>query len=412
MLEWLYKLERHGIKLGLEHTYRLLKSLGNPQKDLAMIHVAGTNGKGSTCAYLESIFKASGKKVGLYTSPHLIRFNERIKVDGDPIKDSEIVAFLRMAKNDIIDIEATFFETTTAMALYHFNQCKVDIAIIETGLGGRLDSTNVIKPMLSIITRISLDHMDILGDNLTSIAKEKAGIIKESIPVVIAQQALEVEKVLHNTSKEKNTSLIKVETPKHITLKPSGTQFEYKDKNYYSSLIGSHQAFNAVLAIESVNQFFKIISEKSIEDGLKNVLWRGRIQVLRDRFIYDVGHNSDGIKMLLNSIKRIFENQPLFGLLCLKGDKNINQIGKEIANQFEKLFITSDKEGLLIGADKLSDLLFLRGIKNKPVDSVSDGIAQLDKSIQHSGIAIIFGTHYIASEVFEEFENSFDRVIN
>ena len=116
--------------------------------------------------------------------------------------------------------------------------------------------------------------------------------------------------------------------------------------------------------------------------------------------------------MLLNSIKRLFENQPLFGLLCLKGDKNINQIGKEIANQFEKLFITSDKEGLLIEPNKLSDLLFSRGIKNKPVDSVSDGIAQLDKSIQNSGVAVIFGTHYIASEVFEEFENSFDRVIN
>ena len=132
----------------------------------------------------------------------------------------------------------------------------------------------------------------------------------------------------------------------------------------------------------------------------------------RDSFIYDVGHNPDGIKMLLNSIKKLFENQPLFGLLCLKGDKNINQIGKVIADQFEKLFITSDKEGLLIGADKLSDLLFSRGIKNKTVDSVSDGIAQLDKSIQNSGVAIIFGTHYIANEVFEEFENSFDRVIN
>ena len=277
LLRWLYKLERHGIKLGLEHTHRLLKSLGNPQKDLVMIHVAGTNGKGSTCAYLESIFKASGKKVGLYTSPHLVRFNERIKVDGCSIKDSEIVAFLRLAKNDIIDIESTFFETTTAMALYHFNQCKVDLAIIETGLGGRLDSTNVIKPMLSIITRISLDHMDILGDNLTSIAKEKAGIIKNKTPVVIAQQALEVEKVLYNISKEKNTSLIKVETPKHITLKPSGTEFEYKNKSYYSPLIGRHQAFNAVLAVECVKQFFKTISEKSIEDGLKNVLWRGAI---------------------------------------------------------------------------------------------------------------------------------------
>ena len=411
-LDSLYKLQRQGIKLGLEHTHRLLGFLGNPQKKLTMIHVAGTNGKGSTCAFLESIFRATGKKVGLYTSPHLIRFNERIKVDGVPIKDSEIVAFLKHAENEIVDIESTFFETTTAMALDYFNQCKVDIAIIETGLGGRLDSTNVIKPILSVITKISLDHMDILGNDLSSIAKEKAGIIKNSIPVIIAQQTLEVEKILSMTADKKHTTIVKVETPVNIIVKPDGTTFVYKNKNYYSALIGEHQAFNAVLAIECVKQFYTTVPEQSIKNGLKNVIWPGRIQVLHERLIYDVGHNSDGIKMLLKSTKKMFNNRPLYGLLCLKGDKNIRQVGKEIANQFNRLFISSDKKGSLLSSNELSELLISEGIKNTPIDSVSKGIKKLNECVQDNGIAIIFGTHYIAGEVYEEIGNSFDRVIN
>ena len=146
LLKSLYSLQRHGIKLGLEHTYRLLESIGNPHDGLVFIHVAGTNGKGSTCAMIYSILRASGKKVGLYTSPHLLHFNERIRVDGFPISDQEIIMFMNKAEDDIMQIESTFFETTTAMALDHFKNSEVDVAVIETGLGGSLDSTNVINP--------------------------------------------------------------------------------------------------------------------------------------------------------------------------------------------------------------------------------------------------------------------------
>ena len=196
-LDWFYQLQRHGIKLGLDHTTALLKSFQNPQDDLTMIHVAGTNGKGSTCAQTANILKYAGYKVGLYTSPHLVRFNERIRVNGAPISDDEIASFIRKAKSSILEIESTFFEATTTMALDHFRNHKVDVAVIETGLGGRLDSTNVIHPVLTVMTPISMDHMDILGDTLGIIAKEKAGIIKDSIPLISAHQHPEVKSILN-----------------------------------------------------------------------------------------------------------------------------------------------------------------------------------------------------------------------
>ncbi|MDP7330182.1 MAG: Mur ligase family protein, partial [Candidatus Marinimicrobia bacterium] len=174
LLDYLYKLQRLGIKVGLNHTFELLQRCGNPQNQFQSIHIAGTNGKGSTSAIISSILMEAGLKVGLYTSPHLIRFNERIRVNGKPISDSKIVEFVDEHRSDIDDIESTFFETTTAMAFRYFANKNVDIAVVETGLGGRLDSTNVLTPDLTVITPISLDHRDILGKNILDISKEKA----------------------------------------------------------------------------------------------------------------------------------------------------------------------------------------------------------------------------------------------
>jgi len=210
-LNSLYSLQRKGIKLGLEHTVQLLNFLGNPDKKLTLIHVAGTNGKGSTCAHLQTILRAHGYKVGLYTSPHLIKFNERIRINGFPISDDEIISFMRSIDAAINKIDSTFFEVTTAMALNHFNEYNVDIAIIETGLGGRLDSTNVIKPNLTVMTPISMDHMEILGDSIEKIAKEKSGIIKDGVLLITAKQNKVVADILFSKASEKNTSVIVVD---------------------------------------------------------------------------------------------------------------------------------------------------------------------------------------------------------
>ncbi len=195
LLKSLFNLQRLGIKLGLEHTFHLLDFIGNPQDDLTMIHVAGTNGKGSTCAMIASILHASGKDVGLYTSPHLIRFNERIRINGYPISDKQIINFMKKVSPVVQEIESTFFETTTAMAFDYFKAQKVDVAVIETGLGGRLDSTNVIKHKVTVITHIYMDHMDILGKDIGKIAKEKEGISKKDVTIVIEKQIQKVKNI-------------------------------------------------------------------------------------------------------------------------------------------------------------------------------------------------------------------------
>ena len=200
ILEDLFALQRLGIKVGLEHTERLLNSIGNPHSKLKCIHIAGTNGKGSTCAIINRILIEAGLTVGLYTSPHLVNFNERIQVNNKNISDHDIALFMKTNMVHIKKNNTTFFETTTAMAFDYFHKKSVDIAVIETGLGGRLDSTNVISPLVCGITSISLDHSDILGDTIEKISKEKAGIIKEDTPVYIFEQSKNIIEIIKKKS--------------------------------------------------------------------------------------------------------------------------------------------------------------------------------------------------------------------
>ena len=223
LLQDLFKLQRLGIKTGLEHTFQLLDTCSNPHQRLKFIHLAGTNGKGSTAAFIDSILRSSGLKVGLYTSPHLVQFNERIRVNGVPICNEKIVEFMQLYSDDIKRIESTFFETTTAMAFWYFEQENIDIAVIETGLGGRLDSTNVIIPEISVITPIGMDHCDLLGNNLKSIAQEKAGIIKENISVISGYQEKIVKEVLVEKALEMQTQVKFIKPPKKSTVTVDGT---------------------------------------------------------------------------------------------------------------------------------------------------------------------------------------------
>ncbi|HJM12125.1 MAG TPA: Mur ligase family protein [Candidatus Marinimicrobia bacterium] len=408
ILESLYALQRHGIKLGLEHTHRLLEFLGDPHKDLTLIHIAGTNGKGSTCAYIDSILRADGKKIGLYTSPHLIRFNERIRVNGLPIEDYEIIAFMEHAGTTIKEIESTFFETTTAMALDHFKRHSVDVAVIETGLGGRLDSTNVIKPDLIVITSISMDHMDILGNTIEKIAEEKAGIIKDNIPVISVDHSKTIQKILCRKAQEKNTSITIAKSPSDIRMRVDCTEFCYDGTYYRTSLVGEHQAANAALAIAATQRYNPLLNNEMIETGLNTLCWPGRMQKLSDRIYYDVAHNEDGIKMAFKSVHALFPNKPFYGLFCLKGEKELDRIGKYISGKFDRLLVSSDKKGLLLDTHQLSTKLTLLGIHNEPVESIIVGIKKIKQIIRGSGVALIFGTHYIAEEIFLEFEISFD----
>ena len=373
-----------------------------------MIHVAGTNGKGSTCAMIASILHASGKNVGLYTSPHLIRFNERIRINGYPIPDKQIITFMKKVGPVIQEIESTFFETTTAMAFDYFQQQKVDVAVIETGLGGRLDSTNVIKPKVTVISHISMDHMDILGKDIEKIANEKAGIIKNNVPLIIAEQTPKVKNILLKKAKGERAPVTELGTISNISATTSGTTFQYKYDQYFTSLIGEHQALNAGLAIECINQFEPKLQNQMIHYGLRKVDWPARIQQLDDRLYYDVAHNEDGLAFFLKTIRSMFPDVPIIGLFCLKGDKELNSLTKNLSGQFSKLFVTTDQNRLLLSSQNLSEKLKNFGIKNEPVGSVSSGINKLKALIKDAGVGVIFGSHYIAEEVFSEFEISFD----
>ena len=407
-LKSLYKLQRRGIKMGLNHTLRLLKFLNNPQNNFKTIHIAGTNGKGSTAAIIYSILIANGYKVGLYTSPHLISFNERIRVDGVTITDEEIISFMKHVEPAINEIKSTFFEVTTAMAFYHFNNNDVDIAIIETGLGGRLDSTNVVNPSLTVMTSISLDHRDILGDTIEKIATEKAGIVKKGVPLITANQVDNVSKILEKRVKEKESVMHICPNPESVKISSDGTSFDVYGNNFNTSLIGKHQAQNAALAIATINLFNSDIPYEIIDKGLRNVYWPGRLQLVSDKIYYDVAHNEDGIKSVLKNLNKMFPTSKLYGLLCLKGDKEINYIAESIKSQFEMLFVSTSKDGLLMEPEKLSKELHNLEVVNFPSSDISSSISKIKKVRKPDGVILIFGSHYIANEIFSEFEISFD----
>ena len=394
--------------MGLNHTSWLLKFLNNPQDNFKTIHVAGTNGKGSTAAIINSILIANNYKVGLYTSPHLINFNERIRVNGLTITDEEIISFMKHVEPAINEIKSTFFEVTTAMAFYHFNNNDVDIAVIETGLGGRLDSTNVVNPSLTVMTPISLDHRDILGNTIEKIAKEKAGIIKRGVPLITANQVNNVLKILEKRVREKESVMHICPNPESVKLSSGGTTFEVNGNNFNTSLIGEYQAQNAALAIATIKLFNSNISYETIDKGLRNVYWPGRLQLVADKIYYDVAHNENGVKSVLNNLKRMFPTSKLYGLLCLKGDKEIDCIAESIKSQFEMLFVSTSKDGLLMQPEKLSKELHNLKVINFPLNDISSSISKIKKVRKPDDVILIFGSHYIANEIFSEFEISFD----
>ena len=405
-LNYLYNLQRLGIKVGLSHTHKLLEKCGNPHKHYKMIHVAGTNGKGSTCSMVAEILISAGYKVGVYSSPHLVRFNERIKVNNVFIKDNEIVSFIKNYKNDINLIKSTFFETTTAMAFKHFDNNTIDVAVIETGLGGRLDATNVINPTITAITPISMDHREILGPDIESITIEKGGIIKPKIPVVLGKQEEISKLILQKISKSKNSKIVHQENPKNIVLSEKGTSFEINNESFKTSLIGHHQAFNASLSISIINQFDPKINSKVIQKGLDKTNWPARLQKLQVKpvIFYDVAHNAKGINVMLNSIYSLYNCSPV-GLVVLKSNKEIDLILKATFGKFKTLIISgSKKHGLLSGIELSKYFKSLKGPNYIVVNSFLEALDVLEeKSAKLNVPGVIFGSHYIAKEVFDKF---------
>jgi dihydrofolate synthase / folylpolyglutamate synthase len=308
-IQFLYGLRLFGAKFGLENTFRLAARAGNPQDRLRFIHVAGTNGKGSTCAMLESIYRAAGLRVGLFTSPHLVSFRERIQVNRQLISESEVVRLVEglqpLLKQFPTDHHPTFFEVVTVMALKFFVEQKCDLVIWETGLGGRLDATNVVMPLASVITNIQFDHQQWLGDTLAKIAAEKAGVIKSGVPVITAADEPEALAVIEKTAREKNAPLMMVNGRDAALRRPDSAA-----RCPYLTLLGDHQKLNAALALATVEALQNKIpvSAAAVRTGLETVNWPGRLQLVTlpngQRILLDGAHNVAGAKALREALSR------------------------------------------------------------------------------------------------------------
>ncbi|MEC7799023.1 MAG: folylpolyglutamate synthase/dihydrofolate synthase family protein [Candidatus Neomarinimicrobiota bacterium] len=406
LLTYLYKLNRRGIKLGLEHTIDLLKRIENPQNDFKSIHIAGTNGKGSTCSMISSILLNAGYKVGLYSSPHLVTFNERIKVNNQSITNAEIALFIEKTKKDIDQLQSTFFEVTTAMAFDYFAKHNVDIAIIETGLGGRLDATNVLKPIITGITSISLDHRNLLGNNILNIAKEKGGIIKNKTPLVLYPNQGKIKSVLLNIAKKLNAEIIEIDQPTKVFYNEKGTFFCHKNYHYNTPLIGEFQAINAIMAITIIKLFDKNISEQIVQNGLSLTKWPGRFQrMTKDLPIYyDVAHNVDSIKLITKYLKIIYKEKPL-GLFVIKESKELGLVSNAIKNNFHKLIVSGGEPLGLMDGDKLGKILKTNDVSvfkiKKDFNLALNELIDLAKKTKKP--ALILGSHYIAKPIFDKF---------
>ncbi len=319
-IQFLYGLQMFGARPGLQTTRQLAALTGNPQDKLRFIHVAGTNGKGSTCAMLESIYRAAGLRVGLFTSPHLVSFRERIQVNRELILASEVA---RLASDIQLSLKTfsddqhpTMFEVVTVLALRHFAEQKCDLVIWETGLGGRLDATNIVTPLASVITNIALDHQAWLGDTLAKIAAEKAGIIKTGVPVVTTERGAEALGVVERVARENNSPLTRVESTPSTILPPS------------SSLSGSHQRTNSALARATVEILRETIpvSDAQIAAGLAQVKWLGRLQLITrqngQQVLLDGAHNIAGVQTLRAALEQNFKRTDRTLILGMLGDKD------------------------------------------------------------------------------------------
>ena len=374
-LKYIEETHKFGIRLGLDNMTKLLDLLGNPQDNLNIIHMSGTNGKGSTCSFITSILKEAGYKVGLYTSPFLETFTERIRINGENIPEEDVARIISLIKEKIEQMVKegysypTEFEIVTTMAFYYYYEQNVDYVALEVGLGGRYDATNIIKSsQVSVIGSISLDHTNILGDNISKIAYEKGGIIKENGVAIVYNQSDEVKNVIKQICYDKNATYIETNFD-DIDIKKSDiysqvydvTIFDESYENIEIKLIGEHQINNSILALTVIkylegNKRLKV-DDESIRKGLINTKWPGRIEKISENplFIIDGAHNEDGALSLANAIDKNFKDRNLTLLIGMLEDKDIDSVLDILIPKFNKVITTTPDNPRAIDSSKLKD---------------------------------------------------------
>jgi dihydrofolate synthase/folylpolyglutamate synthase len=413
-IDYLFGLQRFGIKLGLKNIKKLLSLLGNPHKSLNCIHVAGTNGKGSTCAFLQSIFKHAGYDTGLYTSPHLIDFTERIRINDDCIPQpvvTELVAEIKKIckKNALATI--TFFEFTTAMAFLYFKLSRSDPVIIETGLGGRWDATNIITPQVSIITSISMEHERYLGKRIVDIAREKAGIIKPGIPLICGVRTITTLDVFRKRCCAEGSTMLVSGKDFFIKKRKSGN-FSFKGlgiklPNLHCGLTGDHQFRNAALAIvgalEMRNHGYRI-DAATLNKGLQFVCWPGRLEQLsfHPTVIADGAHNPEGWRALKKALSSSFKYQKLIMILGVMEDKSINEMLKILTPDASATIVCRPNSDRSAGRETLEK--FISFSEKKKVFWYENSGDAYKKALSLAGendLVCITGSLYLVGELRE-----------
>ncbi|MGM0841854.1 MAG: bifunctional folylpolyglutamate synthase/dihydrofolate synthase [Bacillota bacterium] len=412
---WIHARLRLGIKPGLERMQYLLEKLGNPHEKLKTVHIGGTNGKGSTVSYLRNILQESGYSVGTFTSPYFERFNERISIDGEPVSDEEITLLVEKIKPIAESMEhsewgtPSEFEVITAMSFYYFAEMHpVDLVLYEVGLGGRLDSTNVITPMVSVITSIGLDHMQFLGSRLEDIAFEKAGIIKRSVPVISGVHQKEAAEVIRQKALEMGSDLFELGEDFSVEredLLEKGERFQYtspvQNETYVLSMIGAHQINNAAIAIkvtELLSEQHKIASPH-IKAGLKKASWPGRMEAISyNPGIYiDGAHNPEGVQALVKTINDRFTNKRVTVLFSALHDKELKPMISTLEEAVETIGFTTFDFPRVASVEELYELS--SHPDKMKVHQWRDYLPEKVQGMKEEDILLITGSLYFLSEV-------------
>lgn len=411
--KYLEQLRLVGSRFGTDCEKELLSLLGNPQDKLRFIHVAGTNGKGSFCSMMSSVLQKQGYKVGLYTSPYIVVFNDRIRVNGLPIAEDDINdLFLRVRqKADTMKTPPSSFDFITAAAFLWFYETKCDIVVLEVGLGGRYDSTNVIKnSLLSVITGIAFDHTEILGDTIEKIAWEKAGIIKENCPALYGGNDEKALAVIEKECEEKHSELT-VKNPdllKILSTTLDGTEFEFDGKEYFIRLLGLYQPANAATVLAAIDVLRKHgfeISETAVKDGLSSAVWQARFEKIADEpvVLYDGGHNPQGVRAAVESVRAYFGDKKINLLVGILADKAHGEMAEELAKIADRVICIAPPSPRALPAEALAEEFCEAGANARAANSIKEGVKI---ALSYKKPVLVIGSLYSYNDVTESVRNT------
>jgi dihydrofolate synthase / folylpolyglutamate synthase len=412
-VDWLFGLQFFGIKLGLDNISSMAARWGSPHRAFPVVHIAGTNGKGSTASFIAAALTAAGYRTGLYTSPHLEDFTERIRIDGVPISSDDVVRYAAALRPDVDALKATFFEVTTLMAFQYFADNGIDVAVIETGMGGRLDATNIVIPACSVITGVSFDHTEYLGSRIEDIAFEKAGIIKSGVPVVSGTRDEAAAHVIAQRAAALGAPLLAV----HWRGRAEWTDFhtmrcELSGMEYpvVLGLIGEHQARNAELALAALRSLredgFVQLTDEAIRDGFRNVRTysglRGRLHLLASdpELVVDAGHNPEGLRVMLDAWCALRPPAATHAVFGVMKSKDHHEMIREIAARgFASVTFVQASTQDAQTMDALLDAAGEQRLQAVAAESVSQGVEAALAKAQGASV-LLFGSHYVLGEYF------------